>query len=427
MIQILSYLFLISYIFAFRNFRFTLFMYLVLLPLNNIFQREYLLLPISYVTGFAIILLFHFYTMTSKKKINLSVDNKKLLKVILFLLLILTFHSIQSAYKQYLFLPRITSFSFPRIIFSSLIHILALYKTALYFFRYPNQFYLLKSSIFISAFILTVSMPITGILANAGFDSLYESSHYANQVVYTMRYSGLSGIGDANAVGVILNFTIALLLFSGAFLNKRLYHYSLFFVLIIGVGLTGSRMAFASLVMILCAYLFFMRKKMIIPKYLIFLIITIASLFLIVIKTEIFDLVLSRIQTRGIRADIDPTMGGYKAIRWIQYLKYSFSSPHRFFLGCDSILMTSNRWRDVHNLFIKIFHYSGAIVLLLFVIYSIKMQLIVYKRSPYILVSTLFLPILIGFMIISSSTVIEYYILLLPFLIQKKNKFFVSS
>jgi len=392
------------------------------MPLNYIFQEQYLILPIPPRSGYAMCLIFHFIYTRHYKLRGLSQNDYKLIKSIKNLLFLVLLIVLYRKFKQILFFDT-SYFEFFVTVVNKLIFTFASYFTAIYFIKNKHVLDKVKYALLGSAILIIISMYFSDMLYGMGF-SMRETAEQASMIDF--RYAGFYYGGDVNSVGVFLNFLVGLFLFSVEDRKVNLKTIIIVIVLSVGIGLTGSRAAFISLVLILI--IFSSTNSLLIfrsPKVIIGMIFLVLSFSYMGIYLDVFDKTIGRIETRGVAQELDPSSGtGTRSLRWLMFINYSFSSYYRLFLGNDSILFTNiaDRFRDVHNHFLHILYYNGIIFLGLYIYYISKIQVIVIKNRTFVVGMTLILPFIIGGILVSNIKEIYLYFMLTPLLITKPSK-----
>lgn len=421
MVILLSILFHFSFFAALRHFKFALFMFLVTLPLNYIFQEQYLLLPIPFHSGYAICILFHFFYHGDFRLQGLSQDNYKLIMIVKKIFLLILFIIIYRKLKQVILFD-VSYWDFIKTIINKLLLTFTSYFLAIYFIKNKEIFSTVKSAIVISAILIIISMSLSSLLSGLGF-SMYETADQGFEA--GNRFAGFYYGGDVNSVGVFLNFVVALILFTLKNGVLKIKSIILVLILSIGIAITGSRAALIILIMILSIYAITNSILVFNPGVLVGVIFLALSLWFITAYYGAFSNTLSRLQSQGVMPELDPNQGtGTRFLRWFMFIDYAFSSWFRLLFGNDSILYTNNllKYRDVHNHFIHVLYFNGIIFLFFYLYYIIKLQIVVCRNNSIVVAMVLLFPFLLGGMFISNIKEISTYIMISPLLMTKMSK-----
>jgi hypothetical protein len=420
MIIILSIILTGTYFIAFKSYKYALFMFIATYPLNYIFQSQYMIIPIPFHSGFGLFLIAHHMFLRKIDYSAMTLDNYKLLSNLKVILLIIFTLVIYRKFKQVLYFD-ISQFKLIITVINKSIMTLAVYFTAKMLYVKGDEFKTVQNALVLSAMVIIISMYYSEVLYTLGF-AMRESNDIISS---SSRLSGFYYAGDVNSVGVFLNFILALRLFSRRDDSSNIIRMMTIFILAYGVALTGSRMAFITMGITMLLYLISMKnlsgKKLyaITASSISFLMV-----YYLVFYTPIFETTFDRLLTKGVLYELNPNAGsGTRLLRWISFIKYSFSSVYRFVLGNDSVLYTNVAYyfRDPHGHFIHILYYNGIVMLMFYVYYIAKYQISIMKRSGIVFGLSLFLPFLIGSVLISNINEFSLYLMIAPAFVNNLN------
>jgi len=189
-----------------------------------------------------------------------------------------------------------------------------------------------------------------GIFSMGTTESLIIDSHI------TYRYFGIMGDGDANSLGGF--FAIGLGYYF-AIKQKRDSTVILLILVVLGsvvIGLTGSRAAFFSFIIMLAVLLFTKSQLNVFAKILFLIVIFGISIYF-------WELVMVRVLNIAPELTTDTT--GNRLGKWLFYIKYFqinpsvylFGTKETIFAGFDDTFLVS------HNMYIQIVYNSGLILL----------------------------------------------------------------
>lgn len=263
-------------------------------------------------------------------------------------------------------------------------------------------------TVIISAVIVIISMPFSNYLKSLGLiTSIAEDVELSSiNIMAANRFPGIY-LSSINALGTFLNIILGFIVLH--YSKSKLKFILLFFFIFLGILLTASRMAFATFLIILFIYFLSTRKYLVKVRYLMtlisFLIILIISIDFIA-ESRSLGYVFERFSERGITTEI--ATGGTKYTGYRAYTNFVLKKGSWVILGVDEEI---KEYRDVHNVFIKMFYYGGLVLILPFLLGLIR--LVKYAKANNILYDSLLIiiPVVISFSLISAYGFIYIFIL----------------
>jgi hypothetical protein len=406
----------LMYFRAFLDKKAAIFYYFLFLPFNGIISKDFTFLPFTYPLMFSIIVLYHFLRIkpiaaVSKSSKNLYVDLA--LKVMLVLVLYLVYSEFKHSYYKFLTDDTLLS-AFKRSL-SIIGKWLPLYFIIKEYHHNEMIFNLFKKAAFISGIIVLVSMPCSGILHAMDFDVRFnrEGETDIENISTTERNVGFYGGGDSNSAGVFFNLLIGICFLELLKTKKlRRSYLTLIFIFTLGIALTGSRMAFITMVLLFSFFGF--RTTLSLNKIILGMSLVVL-LVILIDKTDVFNVIFERFEKYGTEEQYNLTLGGNRTIRWLLFIKYGFEDSARFFFGYNSLLfsISMQKYYDPHNVFIRMFYYSGILFLIPFLYYLGKYVYHIIKEKDWPFSTFYFLPMAISFMIISQLGPIYHLLFLI--------------
>ena len=290
-----------------------------------------------------------------------------------------------------------------------------------YFFRFfPLSIILISKNInikktivpgiIIGVIIISISSIFHNYLDIFGF-TLY--SMYDRSGNLLRSYGFYSG-GDQNSLGAFLNIFLA---FYFIYCFKFIKSFNIINLIIIALTLsaifvTGSRMAFITLVLNVVLLLLYSVKKRKLNKYLIIILLIFSSSLIIFLSLPQTEFFLDRFS--GIENEILVDVSNSRTVRWGLYLKAIIQTPLILLRGCDKLIFVWGKDSyavDPHNFFIHVLFFGGILFLSLSIKFIYKIFNAIYEKEKISLL--LIIPTLISFTFISAYGIIWYLLLFL--------------
>jgi hypothetical protein len=269
--------------------------------------------------------------------------------------------------------------------------------------------------IFISIIILVFSGVFAGPLASLGFKigvtKEFEYQLYIKMPSY-MRNSGFLGDGDFNVLGAFYNLILAFIL--SYFDYRKIFSKAdvllCFIFSILGVILTGSRMAFITFIIVILIFLLRISSFKLLTRYFLLIIITILVLY----NLGMLDFILDRFHMQNSAAELSINSHYSRANRWISFYNYSTSRIERFLFGYDSIhYFIPGEYNDPHNLYLRMLYYGGVFFVILLIFQFVKLTYLSLTRGFRFSIFLILIPCFISSMIISQHIWIYYLLLII--------------
>ena len=393
----------------------SIFLFIVFLPLNTILPSSYNLFGYISYTNILFSIAFYHLLVWKDRQFPLTQFRKIAIIISVIFLSYLVYSDIRHdilgilpMYKDY------------NGYVDSLRELLRWGPVMLLIFKIDREYFekVIFKGILLAVIILVFSGAFAVPLSALGFKIEYlaefEYSEYRQHIDMPifMRNSGFVSGGDFNVLGATYNMIIAFILCYFNF-KKILNTPSIILCLIfsvIGVILTGSRMAFITL--FLTVILFSLQTRSIekITKYLAFFIIVIGVIYMF----GMLDFILERLKFQNTLSEISFSTRASRANRWLSYLTYSTSRINRFLFGYDSVhYFIGHQFVDSHNLYLRMLYYGGFSFVLLLLIQIYRLIRIMLSGKLQFPLLTILFPCFISTMIISQHTWIYYLLLII--------------
>lgn len=347
-----------------------LILYIILLPTNGIFLKEYNLFGIINIDIITNLLTLIFLFQTNRKNVKQHPHQKIVIAYIAVILLYVVYVEFKDVYFN------IGYTNYARAISRS-IYLILKYAPLLFLIRITENLFIkdsLLKGINLAAIFLFLSVLLTPYLHANGFK--VSGLEYETSVVY--RYSGFFGSGDTNSVGAFFAILIGFYL-SRIEKIKRLKGYSfLLLISVITIFVTASRTSIIALGILVIIYALRNFKHMHMGKLLL-----LASFVLIVFSELIFSS-LTRFETTNEQLQTEVTTN--RIGKWILYMEDIADNPSSLLYGSSEGILADPRYskslyKAAHNLYIQITHNAGLIFPILILLIYIKFLILTFSNN----------------------------------------------
>jgi len=331
-------------------------LFLLLLSTNQ-FLPEGLKLSSSftiYIDDIALISLLIFFLMRPKSSKLLTGNQKNAIFMAVF---IMCAFPIYITLKNFLLFPELAPppGKMAIRILKSIARTYCIYYIIVDIFKPKTPKYVDKTFI-VLAFMFSVSILFQNSLATLGFTFIEENAAMTSIDKVTHRITGFSASGDANVAGMIFAILFGYYISNIEITPKHgLRYYIAAGLVFLAILKTGSRAAFAAIIIIMCFFLFKNIKSF--KKKMVFIFLTAVMGFILI---KFGDVLTSRLTDRElIEKSIDTESISSRPAKWFAYIQDIIQNPHYLLLGRISLPPIE---RDVHSAYIKMIWEGGLIL-----------------------------------------------------------------